>query len=74
MSVTEVEGKYFSVRYHCSFVIYFNVPRVLGQNDFDDSLKICEILAEKIKIPVICVGGWRSLEEMEKITLNIQTF
>ena len=38
-----------------------------GGNDFDDSLKICEILAEKIKIPVICVGGWRSLAEMEKI-------
>lgn len=72
-------------------------------NNFDDILKICEILeenkidsievsgngtsvagikaginegyfskfaakiAEKIKIPVICVGGWRSLEEMEKI-------
>jgi len=74
-----------------------------GGNDFDDILKICEILsenkidsieisgngtsvagikagvnegyfskfaakiAEKIKIPVICVGGWRSLAEMEKI-------
>ncbi len=77
-----------------------------GGNNFDDSLKICEILAEngidsievsgngtsvagikagvnegyfskyaaklaeKIKIPVICVGGWRSLEEMEKILQN----
>ena len=74
-----------------------------GGNNFEDILKICEILAEnkidsievsgngtsvagikagvnegyfskfaaklaeKIKIPVICVGGWRSFEEMEKI-------
>ena len=77
-----------------------------GGLDSDESLKICEILAEnkidsievsgngtsirgiragvdegyfskfaaklaeKIKIPVICVGGWRSLAEMEKILQN----
>ena len=74
-----------------------------GGIDFDESLKICKILAEngidsievsgngtsiagikagvnegyfskfaaklseEVKIPIICVGGWRSLEEMEKI-------
>ena len=54
-----------------------------GGNNFYDILKIvagikagvnegyfskfAAKLAEKIKIPVICVGGWRSFEEMEKI-------
>ena len=74
-----------------------------GGLDFDESLKICKILAEngidsievsgngtsvagikagvnegyfskyaaklveEVKIPIICVGGWRSLAEMEKI-------
>ena len=29
--------------------------------------KFAAKLAEKVKIPIICVGGWRSLEEMEEI-------
>lgn len=29
--------------------------------------KFAAKLAEKISMPIICVGGWRSLEEMEKI-------
>ena len=24
-------------------------------------------LAEEVKIPIICVGGWQSFDEMEKI-------
>ena len=27
-------------------------------------------MAEEVKIPIICVGGWRSFDEMEKILQN----
>jgi len=38
-----------------------------GGNDFEKSLEICKMLAEEVKIPVICVGCWRSFDEMKKI-------
>lgn len=34
----EAEGRYFSIRYNCSFVTYFNVQSVLAQDDFEDCL------------------------------------
>ena len=34
--------------------------------------KFAAKLAEEVKIPIICVGGWRSLDEMEKILQNTE--